>query len=101
MSQVYAENLLLRTDHAALGAEIAAGWRLPAGMVSAIRHHHRPEGAESLGADVLYVAEQVSGSEEDLPSGIRLQESLHRIGLTWEDIGNCTVSAVGTWLTAA
>jgi putative nucleotidyltransferase with HDIG domain len=98
---VYAENLLLRTDHAALGAQIAAGWRLPETMVSAIRQHHRPEKAEGPLAHLLYVAEYVSGSEEDLPSLIRLETSLKGIGLAWDDVGDYTVSALGGWLAAA
>jgi HD-like signal output (HDOD) protein len=98
---VYAENLLLRTDHAALGARIASLWRLPEPMVSAIRQHHRPEKAESPLAYLLYVAEYLSGSEEDLPSIIRLEASLKGIGLAWDDIGDCRVSALGSWLAAA
>jgi len=99
--RVYAESLLLGTDHAALGAEIATGWRLPDSMVSAIRQHHRSERAEGPLAHLLYVAEYLSGSEEDLPSIIRLEASLKGIGLAWEEVGDCTVSAVGSWLAAA
>lgn len=99
--QIYAESLLLRTDHAKLGAEIAAGWRLPETMVSAIRQHHRSEKAESPLAHLLYVAEYLSASEEDLPSITRLEASLKGIGLALDDIGDCTVSALGSWLAAA
>jgi putative nucleotidyltransferase with HDIG domain len=99
--QVYAENLLLRTDHAALGAQIAAGWRLPETMVSAIRQHHRPEKGETPLAHLLYVAEYLSGAEEDLPSVIRLESSLKGIGLEWDDVCYCTVSTLGSWLAAA
>ena len=98
---VYAENLLLRTDHAVLGARIAEGWRLPETMVSAIRLHHRPEKAESPLAHLLYVAEDLSGSEEDLPSFIRLEASIKGIGLELDDISDYTVSALGGWLAAA
>jgi putative nucleotidyltransferase with HDIG domain len=99
--QVYAESLLLRTDHAALGAQIAAGWRLPETMVSAIRQHHQSERAESTLAYLLYVAEYLSGSEEDLPSIIRLEASLKGLGLAWDEVGECKVSALGSWLAAA
>ena len=99
--QVYAENLLLRTDHAALGAQIAVGWRLPETMVSAIRQHHRPEKAETPLAHLLYLAEYLSGAEEDLPSLIRLESSLKGIGLEWDDVCDCTVSTLGSWLVAA
>ena len=74
---------------------------LPEAMVSAIRQHHRPERADSPLAHLLYVAEYLSGAEEDLPSGIRLESSLRGIGLTWEEIRDCTVSALGSWLAAA
>lgn len=99
--RVYAENLILRTEHAALGAQIATGWRLPDTMVSAIRHHHRPEKAESPLANLLYVAEFLAGPEEDLPSMIRLESSLKAIGLAWNDVRDCTVSVLGSWLAAA
>lgn len=99
--QVYAENLLLRTDHAALGARIANSWRLPEPMVSAIRQHHRPESAESPLAHLLYLAEFLSGSEEDLPSVVRLEISMKGARLSWDDVGRCKVSPLGTWLAAA
>jgi putative nucleotidyltransferase with HDIG domain len=98
---VYAESLLLRTDHAALGARIAAAWRLPHSMVAAIRQHHRPEKEGSTLACLLYLAEQLSGSEEDLPSIVRLDVSLKGVGLTWENVAHCTISALGSWLAAA
>ena len=99
--QVYAEKLLLRTDHAALGAQIAAEWRLPETMVTAIRHHHRPERAENPLAHLLYVAEYLTGAEEDLPSASRLETSLNGIGLEWDDVQNRAVSSLGNWLAAA
>lgn len=98
---VYAENLLLRTDHAALGARIANSWRLPEPIVSAIRQHHRPESAESPLAHLLYLGEFLSGSEEDLPSIVRLEISLKGARLTWDDVGRCSVSPLGRWLAAA
>ena len=100
-SKVYAENLLLRTDHAALGAQIATLWRLPEPMVSAIRQHHRPEAAEGPLTYLLYLAELLSESEEDLPSIVRVETSLKGVGLTWDQVGECTVSALGRWLAAA
>ena len=97
----YAENLLLRTDHAALGARIAASWGLPDAMVSAIRQHHRPEAAESPLAYLLYLTESLSEPEDDLPSIIRVEASLKGIGLAWDQVGSCRVSALGRWLAAA
>ncbi len=98
---VYAENLLLGTDHAAWGAQIAAGWRLPDPLVMALRHHHRPENASHPLVFLLYLAEFLSASEEDLPSIIRLEISLKGLGLAWADVADCRVSPVGCWLAAA
>ena len=60
-----------------------------------------PERGESPLAHLLYAAEYLSGSEEDLPSLVRLETSLKGIGLAWEDVGDYTVSALGEWLAAA
>jgi putative nucleotidyltransferase with HDIG domain len=99
--ELYAEDLLLRTNHAELGAQITAQWRLPEDMISAIRLHHHPEKAESPLAHLLYLAECLSGSEEDLPSIVRLETALRGIRLQWNDIRDCKVSALGSWLAAA
>jgi putative nucleotidyltransferase with HDIG domain len=98
---LYAESLVLRTDHAEMGAKISEGWRLPEMMVSAIRQHHRPEKADNPLGHMLYLAEYLSGSEEDLPSVIRLEASLKGSGLTFAAASSCTVSALGSWLAAA
>jgi putative nucleotidyltransferase with HDIG domain len=99
--QVYGENLLLRTDHAAVGAQIAALWRLPEPMVLAIRQHHRSESADGPLTHLLYLAELLSESEEDLPSIVRLEASLKGLGLTWDEVAQCRVSELGMWLAAA
>ena len=98
---VYAETVLLRTDHAAAGAQLAEYWRLPEAMAQAIAQHHRPETATDRRAHLLYAAEYLSGSEEDLPSATRLQMALDALGLTRADIGDCTISRLGSWLAAA
>ncbi|MEI9973617.1 MAG: HDOD domain-containing protein [Ignavibacteriota bacterium] len=61
----YAEELILRTDHAELGAQIAREWRLPEPLAVAIRQHHHPEATNSRLAHVLYLAEYLSNSNED------------------------------------
>ena len=42
-----------------------------------------------------------SGSEEDLPSIIRLEASLKGLGLSLDGVSDCTISALGSWLAAA
>lgn len=97
----YAEELILRTDHAELGARIAGEWRLPPPLIAAIREHHRPETATGRLSHVLYLAEYLAGSNEDLPSSLRLALSLQNLGLSEEEIESCGGSQVGAWLAAA
>jgi putative nucleotidyltransferase with HDIG domain len=100
-ARVYAERLILGTDHAVLGGKIAAEWRLPEEMTEAILQHHRPERTDTPLGRLLYLAECLSGSEEDLPSLIRLERSLDRIGLVWSQVEDCCVSDLGRWIAAA
>ena len=44
-SSLTCEALTFGVNHAALGAELAARWKLPADLVQAIRFHHRPQDA--------------------------------------------------------
>ena len=98
---VYAEGLILRTDHAVVGGLIAAKWRLPGHLVRAIRQHHRPETATSPLAYLLYLAEHLAGAQEDLPSSLRLELALDGLGLAAADLDRCAPSQLGTWLAAA
>jgi len=99
--RVYAERVLLHTDHAGLGAKLAAWWRLPEFLVAAIGQHHRPEHTDSQLARLLYVTECLTDSDEDLPSAIRLESCLDAIALSWDDLATCSLSDLGAWLTAA
>jgi len=53
-----AENMVLGTDHADIGARILKQWSLPPGIVNAVRWHHDPESAEQsdLMLDIVHVA---------------------------------------------
>jgi putative nucleotidyltransferase with HDIG domain len=44
-SRLALEAKVLGLDHAGIGANLAAKWKLPADLVQAIRWHHRPAGA--------------------------------------------------------
>jgi putative nucleotidyltransferase with HDIG domain len=98
---VYAEGLILRTDHAVVGGLIAAKWRLPGHLVRAIRQHHRPETATSPLAYLLYLAEHLAGAQEDLPSSLRLEMALDGLGLAAADLDHRAPSQLGSWLAAA
>ena len=97
----YSEQLILRTDHAELGAQVAGEWRLPHCLIDAIRQHHRPELSECRLSHILYLAEYLSGSEEDLPSALRMTVALKTLGLTADQVEACSSSQVGAWLAAA
>jgi len=58
---VVAENMILGTDHAEIGAQILAQWSFPPGVVNAVRLHHNPElmhnaNNANIQSDLLYLA---------------------------------------------
>jgi HD-like signal output (HDOD) protein len=98
---IYAENLILRLNHADLGADLAEYWRLPAPMPLAIRYHHRPEKTPARLAHLLYLAEFLTGGDEDIPSRRRLTIALDSLALRFEDAVTLRTSQVSEWLAAA
>ena len=55
---VVAENMILGTDHAEIGAKILTGWSFPKDVVSAVWWHHDPESTDSpsMLVDVVHLA---------------------------------------------
>jgi putative nucleotidyltransferase with HDIG domain len=53
-----AENMVLGTNHADVGAEILTQWSLPVDIVNAVRWHHTPESAakDDTMLDIVHVA---------------------------------------------
>jgi putative nucleotidyltransferase with HDIG domain len=53
-----AEQIVLGTDHAQIGAKILKNWGLPSEIVSAVRWHHDPDAADetSMLIDIVHVA---------------------------------------------
>jgi putative nucleotidyltransferase with HDIG domain len=53
-----AENMVLGTNHADIGARILSQWSLPPDIVNAVRWHHDPESADKsdLMLDIVHVA---------------------------------------------
>jgi putative nucleotidyltransferase with HDIG domain len=53
-----AENMVLGTDHADIGARILKQWSLPPGIVNAVRWHHDPDSAaqSDLMLDIVHTA---------------------------------------------
>jgi putative nucleotidyltransferase with HDIG domain len=76
---VVAENMILGTDHAEIGARILAHWNLPADIINAVRWHHDPDSSDVSNAqvDVVYLANLLCH-----PSGTGNHTSGHAIELS-------------------
>jgi putative nucleotidyltransferase with HDIG domain len=61
--------------HGEVGAQTLMQWKFPDTFSEAVRWHHRPERSTSALASLLFLAEAVSESEEDLPSAIRMRRA--------------------------
>jgi putative nucleotidyltransferase with HDIG domain len=61
--------------HGEVGAQTLVQWKFPDTFTEAVRWHHRPERSTSALASLLYLAEVVGESEEDLPSAIRMRRA--------------------------
>jgi putative nucleotidyltransferase with HDIG domain len=74
--------------HADVGAKTLVQWKFPNALVEAVRWHHRPERSSSTLASLLYLAEVVSESEEDLPSAIRMRTACQQTGIDPEALAD-------------
>jgi len=62
---VAAENMVLGTDHAEVGARILTHWSFPRDVVDAVRWHHDPDFPKTSGAaiDIVYLADLLCQTE--------------------------------------
>lgn len=79
---VEVEMCLSGRSHAELGAETLTQWKFPLEIVEAVRWHHRPERSSLPLASLLYLAEFVAESQEDLPSYIRINTATRQAGVS-------------------
>jgi HD-like signal output (HDOD) protein len=87
MSSLSAETELLTVHHGELGGLIAQHWQLPPRLVTGIIHHHTPELAGDVTADVVHVANIVAkhvgaGHYTDEDDRRPHPDSLERLKLT-------------------
>jgi putative nucleotidyltransferase with HDIG domain len=68
--------------HGEVGSETLAQWEFPADVVEAVRWHHHPERSPLALTALLYLAEFMTDSQEDLPSYIRLNTACRRVGIS-------------------
>jgi putative nucleotidyltransferase with HDIG domain len=56
---VVAENMVLETDHAEIGAQILTQWSFPADVINAVRYHHNPDILHNkiIKIDLLHLAD--------------------------------------------
>jgi len=85
---VEAENMVLGTDHAEVGAQILTQWSFPSDVIAAVRWHHDPEFAEQANApiDIVYLSNLLcrtsgNGNEDGGPSYDLSPTVVERLGI--------------------
>jgi putative nucleotidyltransferase with HDIG domain len=68
--------------HGEVGAETLAHWKFSPEIIEAVRWHHRPERSSLPLSSLLYLAEFVTESQEDLPSYIRMNTATRLAGIS-------------------
>jgi putative nucleotidyltransferase with HDIG domain len=67
--------------HGDIGADTLTEWKFPETIAEAVRWHHRPERSSLALTSLLYLAEFISDSEEDLPSYVRMTVACRQAGI--------------------
>jgi putative nucleotidyltransferase with HDIG domain len=78
---ILADLVFTGCEHGEIGANLLGAWHLPSALVDSVRYHHRPELHDSALASVVYLAEVVSGSVEDVPSTERIDCAMRSAGV--------------------
>src|ERR1700722_3248926 len=73
--------------HGEVGSETLTQWKFPPEIIEAVRWHHRPERSEVPLSSLLYLAEFITESQEDLPSYVRMNTAARLAGIS---IGSMT-----------
>jgi HD-like signal output (HDOD) protein len=82
--------------HGEVGAETLAQWKFPADIIEAVRWHHRPECSSLPLAALLYLAEFVTESQEDLPSFVRLNTATRLAGISMDALAEIRQKSTGS-----
>ena len=66
VSFVVAENMILGTDHAEIGAKVLKHWNFPSEVIEAVRWHHDPDSPETVNiqTDIVYLANLLCQSSD-------------------------------------
>jgi len=87
---VEVEMCLAGRGHGEVGSEALKQWKFLADIVEAVRWHHHPERSPLALTSLLYLAEFMTDSQEDLPSYVRLNTACRQAG-----IGNAALTELG------
>ena len=101
---VVAENMILGTDHAEIGARILERWNLPAEVINAVRWHHDPDSADAsdMQMDVVYLANLLCQTSEAggaaAGNAVELSSSvIDRLGIQMDQFETIS-DKVGRWV---
>jgi putative nucleotidyltransferase with HDIG domain len=79
---VQVEMCLSGRCHGEVGAETLTQWKFPEEIIEAVRWHHHPERSTVPLASLLYLAEFIAESQEDLPSYVRTNDAARVTGVS-------------------
>ncbi len=82
--------------HGEVGAETLTQWKFPQEIIEAVRWHHRPERSELPLSSLLYLAEFVTESQEDLPSYVRMNAATHAAGISMATLADIRQKTAGS-----
>jgi putative nucleotidyltransferase with HDIG domain len=82
--------------HGEVGAETLAQWKFPSEVIEAVRWHHRPERSTLPLSSLLYLAEFITESQEDLPSFVRLNTATRLAGVSMASMTEIRQKAAGS-----
>jgi putative nucleotidyltransferase with HDIG domain len=101
---VVAENMVLGTDHAEVGAQILTQWSFPRDVIDAVRWHHDPDFIEKScpSTDIVYLADVLcqTGGNDSEPEAFSADLSpavIERLGLDIAQFGDIKVR-VSQWV---
>jgi putative nucleotidyltransferase with HDIG domain len=82
--------------HGEVGAETLAQWKFPPEVIEAVRWHHRPERSTLPLSSLLYLAEFITESQEDLPSFVRLNTATRLAGVSMASMAEIRQKTAGS-----
>jgi putative nucleotidyltransferase with HDIG domain len=82
--------------HGEVGGETLGQWKFPTDIVEAVRWHHRPERSPLPLASLLYLAEFITESQEDLPSYVRMNAAANMAGISMSTLANIRQNDTGS-----